>query len=110
MGAGSNNGMGGGGYAAASGMGGGGYGLSPAVSSPSAGMRVADWLQANGLQTCASVLADLGYDEGIDMLIESDNEEQQDMVNAVRIYLSMLACLLLPPCVVVCCCVHSLPR
>ena len=92
MGAGSSNGMGGGGYAAASGMGGGGYGLSPAVSSPSAGMRVADWLQANGLQTCASVLADLGYDEGIDMLIESDNEEQQDMVNAVRIYLSMLAC------------------
>jgi len=31
-----------------------------------------------------AVLADLGYDEGIDMLIESDAEEQADMIRAVR--------------------------
>ena len=31
-----------------------------------------------------SVLADLGYDEGFGMLAESDNEEQREMVNAVR--------------------------
>jgi dienelactone hydrolase len=74
-------GMGGGGYAA--GMGGGGYLGSPAVT-VTPGMRVTDWLQATGLQACMSVLADLGYDEGVDMLAESDNEEQRDMVNAVR--------------------------
>ena len=93
MGAGSN-----GGGMRATGMGGGGYGgASPAVSSPtgmggggynnmslSPQMRVIDWLTANGLQSCQGVLADLGYDEGVDMLIESDNEEQTDMVNAVR--------------------------
>ena len=62
-------------------MGGGGYGQSVAITP---GMRVADWLQANGLQACMGVLSELGYDEGIDMLVESDNEEQQDMVNAVR--------------------------
>eukprot|EP01043_Picozoa_sp_COSAG02_P033846 COSAG02_NODE_2332_length_9118_cov_1.999556_3_plen_93_part_00 len=55
-------------------------------------MRVADWLQANGLQSCTAVLADLGYDEGIDMLAESDNEEQQDMVNAVSIDLACAGC------------------
>ena len=35
-------------------------------------------------QSCVAVLADLGYDEGIDMLIESDAEEQADMIRAVR--------------------------
>ena len=103
MGAGSNSGGGGGGMgggAYGGGMGGGGYGgASPAVSSPTMGggnmplspqMRVVDWLAANGLQSCQGVLADLGYDESIDMLVESDNEEQHDMVNAVRPPLSLL--------------------
>ena len=40
-----------------------------------------------------AVLADLGYDEGIDMLIESDAEEQADMIRAVR-----TPRLPLPPC------------
>lgn len=91
VGAGQNaGGMGGGAYGGS--MGGGGYLGSPAVSSPnmaiSPQMRVADWLQANGLQSCTAVLADLGYDEGVDMLAESDNEEQRDMVNAVSIALA----------------------
>ena len=42
------------------------------------------WLAANNLQACAPVLARLGYDQGVDMLVESENEESRDMIRAVR--------------------------
>lgn len=35
-------------------------------------MRVADWLVSKDLQACAGVLAGLGYDQGVDMLMDSD--------------------------------------
>ena len=47
-------------------------------------MPLSAWLAANNLQACAPVLARLGYDQGVDMLVESDNEESRDMIRAVR--------------------------
>ncbi len=36
------------------------------------------------VRVCAAALADLGYDEGLDMIAEADEEEVGDMVAAVE--------------------------
>ena len=45
---------------------------------------VAAWLLATKCDMCESVLAELGYDEEIGMIIEGDDEEVQSMLAAVQ--------------------------
>jgi hypothetical protein len=45
---------------------------------------VAEWLNAKKLAMCADALAEAGYDEELEMVVEGDNEEVGDMIVAVE--------------------------
>ena len=55
-------------------------------SAPPAGAysSVAEWLQAVNLQVCYAPLAEQGYGEDLDMVVEGDEEEVAVMLAAVE--------------------------
>ena len=60
--------------------------LSVRVSAPPAGAyeSVAEWLQSIKLQVCYAALAEQGYGEDLDMVVDGDEEEVAVMLAAVE--------------------------